>query len=106
MKYNLSQIMTEAHSLRVKYNLSLSEGLKMSWAGIKTGTSYQNWKSCVIAAMKVHNTDRRRWNLEQIEFDNMLNSDMSPGKYLKTRKAIMSQAPCDIDINTLDFAGM
>jgi hypothetical protein len=106
MKYNLSQIMTEAHRLRVKYNLSLSEGLKLSWADAKTGVSYQDWKSCMIAAIKAHNTNRRRWNLEQREFDNMLNSDMSPGKYLKTRKAIMSQAPCDIEINTLDFAGM
>lgn len=97
MKYNLSEIMTEAHRLRIKYSLTLSEGLKMSWAGIKTGTTYQDWRTNKIDSLADFNRTHGPFKLYY---------DVSPAKYLKTQKAVMSQIPCDINIDTLDFTEM
>lgn len=96
MKYNMSKIMTEAHRLRLKYKLTLSEGLKMAWADVKSGVSYQDWANNKIDAMIFWN---KRYAFK-IAFD------VSPAKYLKTRKA--AQVPVDdtLSIDTLDFADM
>lgn len=95
MKYNFSKIMTEAHRLRIKYKLTLSEGLRMSWADIKTGTSYQEWANNKIDAMKFWN---RRYAFK-------VAYDISPKKYLATRKAMQALVE-DISIDSLDFTGM
>lgn len=96
MKYNLNAIMTAAHGLRKQYNITLSKALQMAWAGVKSGITYQDWKANKIAAMVARN---KRYAFK-------VAYDVSPLKYLATRKAVQAQGNCDVEIDTLDFQNM
>ena len=96
MRYNMRKIMVESHRLQKKYRLSLSESLKVSWTGEKSSVPYEEWKRNKIDAMKA-------WNGR---YAFKVAYDISPGKYISSRKAVQAQTAQFEKIENLNFADM
>lgn len=95
MKYNRSEIMKQAHSLKRKYSVTFSEALRAAWTSEKTEVSFEIWKQ------NKHDTYMSTSNYPGKKYP-----DLSFTTYLKSRETIQNQVVEEINIDDLNFADL